>query len=304
VTANRSQPGYRIILLSLVLPLALFLSACTRNSVPLEQITAVPTGQEPTEAAPKPTFIPFEVAGTYGVIWIPSDERLEVHNPAGVAGSVVNELDYDARGIRLTGDSTGLGSSLWVEISTGLDQTGWVNFWNLTEDVSQDAFCGDERVYDLVGRAVDAIVTQDGDELASIANPRRGLAIRQEWWNPEVQFPPGQIASLFTSRESFDWGEQSGSEFHVNGSFPEVVLPLLQDVLQAGRQPVCNQIQSGVSSRPAEWPSAYQNLNFFTFFRPAPEKGNRYDWRAWALGFEYIKGEPYLTVMVHFHGDV
>ena len=284
--------------------MAILLAACTRSTVPVAQITPLGTEQNPTELPIEPTFIPFEVTGTYGVVWVASDEELDVHNPAGVAGSVVKRLDYDARGIHLTGNSTSLGSSLWVEITTDVDQTGWVNFWNLTEDVTSDIFCGDERVYAMVQQAVTAIAEQDGEELASLTNPQRGLMIRQEWWNPEVNFAPDLVSSIFSSRTSFDWGEQSGGEFHVNGTFPEVVLPLLQDLLQSDPQPVCDQIQSGVSSSPIEWPSEYQNLNFFTFFRPAPDKGNRYDWRSWGFGFEYIKGDPYLTVLVHFHGDV
>ena len=288
----------------LSLPIFL-LPACTRNTVPLAEVTrSAAIENSPTNVAPLPTFIPFEVTETYGVVWIASDDQLAVHNPAGVAGSIVQQLEFDARGIELTGNSTSLGSSLWVEISTTVDQTGWVNFWNLTEDVTTQAFCTDERTYDLAFRALDAIVNQDGIALASMANPQRGLTIRQEWWNPGVSFSSEQIGKIFEERDSYDWGEQSGGEFHVKGSFKDVVYPLLQDVLDTATTPICNDIPPGVSTTPAEWPSEYQNLHYYLFFRPAPDKGNPYDWRAWGFGFEYIKGIPHLTVLVHFHGDV
>jgi hypothetical protein len=289
---------------SLSVPLFL-LPACTRSSVPLAEVTkSAATESSPTDEAPQPTFIPFKVTDTFGVVWVARDDQLAVHNPAGVAGGIVQRLEYDARGIHLTGNSTSLGSSLWVEISTIVDQTGWVNFWNLTEDVTTEAFCADERAYDLAYRAVEALVNQDGLTLASMANSQRGLTVRQEWWNPGVSFSSEQIEKIFEERASFDWGEQSGGEFHVTGSFQDVIYPLLQDVLDTASTPICNEIPAGVSSTPAEWPSEYQNLHYYVFLRPAPEKGNRYDWRAWGFGFEYIKGVPHLTVLVHFHGDV
>jgi len=280
------------------------LSACTRSTVPIVQVTAIPTEGQSTVEASQPTYIPFEITDTFGVVWVPQDGQLDVHNPAGVAGSIVERFDYDATGIRLTGNTTSLGSSLWVEIQTAADQAGWVNFWNLTEDVTADAFCADERSYDLMRRAAEAILQQDGDALAGMINPERGLMIRQEWWNPEVNLNAEQIGSIFEDRTSYDWGEQSGGEFRTTGTFPGVILPLLKDVLEDVQQPTCGHIQYGVSSTPAEWPSEYRNLHYFGFSRPAPEKGNPYDWRAWGFGFEYIRGMPYLTVAVHFHGDV
>lgn len=284
--------------------LVVSLAACTRSSVPASQITPVPTNAAATPEPALPTFVPFEVTDTYGVVGIPREQQLEIHNPAGVAGTVVGRLDYDATGIQLTGVSTSLGSSLWVEIDTAQEQKGWVNFWNLTEDVNSEAFCADERAYDLIGRTVDAMLASDGDALASLVNPRRGLMIRQEWWNPEVILSQDDISSIFEDRQSYDWGEQSGGEFQVSGSFHDVILPLLKDVLESGSAPTCDWFESGVSSTPAEWPSEYENLHYYAFSRPAPDKGNRYDWRAWGFGIEYIRGAPYLTSLVHFHGDV
>jgi hypothetical protein len=287
-----------------IMLLVFALSGCTRSSVPASQVTPMPPHASATEEPARPTFVPFEVSDTYSVAWIAREQELEVHNPAGVAGTVVGRLDFDARGIQLTGLSTSLGSSLWVEIEAAAGQRGWVNFWNLTEDVASEAFCADERAYQLVRRTIDAILTSDGAALASLANPRRGLMIRQEWWNPEVNLSQQDLESIFEDRQSYDWGEQSGGEFRVTGSFPDVILPLLKDVLEAGSAPSCDWFESGVSSTPAEWPSEYENLHYYAFFRPAPEKGNRYDWRAWGFGIEYVRGIPYLTSLVHFHGDV
>ncbi len=293
---------YSLCLLLAIIILGLS-TGCTRSSIPVGEIELSPTpGEE--EAASIPTFVPFQAEGTFAVVLVPQDEQLIIRNPAGSAGSEVGALEYDAGSVRLTGNTTGLGSSLWVEVEIGQSQTGWVNSMNLTEEVPREVFCADARGVELISAAADAIQREDGTLLAQLVNPRRGLLVRLEWWNEAVTFPPEMIARVFADRTEYSWGEQRGGRFQVSGTVGEVVLPLLDDVLNQSPKMSCGELQIGVSSIEPEWPTEYSNLNYYLFFKAAPEGGNRYNWRSWAFGVEYIRDTPYITTLVHYHGDV
>jgi len=240
----------------------------------------------------------------YAVVGIPEGEVLYLRNPAGITGSIVEELVYDERGITATGNVTNLGSSIWMEIQTPDGSRGWVNSLNMTEDVSLEQFCEDARALMVLDNSLRSIQTQDGNLLSQIVNPRRGLVIRHDWWNPEVIVPAEKVSGIFDDRSEMEWGLMSGSEFKIQGSFQEIILPLLEDALLNSPVVVCGTVPSGTTSRPALWPTEYTSLNYFAIHRPAPEGGNPFDWRTWAFVFEYIDGEPFLTSVVHFHGDV
>ena len=110
----------------------LFLSSCTRTMVPMgTKIVALPTltTQPQFQVSPTPS-IEIET-DQYAVVWVTHEETLIIRKPAGISGTAVSELAYDQRGIKLTGSSTLLGSSTWVEIYTPAGGAGWVNSWNL-----------------------------------------------------------------------------------------------------------------------------------------------------------------------------
>jgi len=161
--------------------LGLTLAGCTRAIVPLSFVTRTPPGPTPAPTrTPGPTFIAISGNPTghpYAVVWVPAESSLPVQQPAGIPGLQVGTLAPDQRGIYLTGNSTLLGSSLWVEVlAPGL--AGWVNSWYLTEDVSPADFCTDPQVVALLDGFGEAILSRDGRALASMTSPRRGLAIR------------------------------------------------------------------------------------------------------------------------------
>ncbi|MGD2058650.1 MAG: hypothetical protein PVF85_14410 [Anaerolineales bacterium] len=280
----------------------MFIGACTRTTVPF-----LPEGPEdklPTEPPPAATLLgEFEQADYYSVVWVPEDASLKIHNPAGIAGTVIGELAYDQSGIRLTGGTTSLGSSQWVEIETQGGITGWVNEWNLTETVRMDPFCADGRIPGVLVQIIRAVEAQDGQMLADYVNPERGLIIRYDWWNPEVIIPYEQVPRLFEDRTQRDWGVISGGEFHIVGSFDELIRPLILETVE-NAEPKCDELPTGTTTRPAVWPGEYTTLHYRAFYRPAPQNGNPFNWRTWAFAFEYIGGRPYLTVMVQFHGDI
>jgi hypothetical protein len=246
----------------------------------------------------------FEPSGVYAVVGIAEGEVLALRNPAGITGTISKELAYDARGIEATGDVANLGSSIWMEIQAPDGSRGWVNSLNMTEEINQEQFCQDARAILVLDHSLHSIQTQDGDLLSQIANPRRGLIIRHDWWNPEVIVPADSVSGIFDGLSEMEWGLLSGGEFKIQGSFKDIILPLLEDTVLNSPVPVCGEVPSGTTSRPVLWPPEYTSLNYFAIHRPAPEGGNTFDWRTWAFVFEYIDGQPFLTSIIHFHGDV
>jgi hypothetical protein len=287
---------------------ALLLSACTRSSVPIPgQPTA--TAETPTETGPPPTpepiitIQPF-VEQTYAVVWVPGDQALTVRQPAGISSVGVASLPFDQTGLRLTGKTTLLGSSQWLEIHRPEGGTGWVNGWNLTEEVGQEVFCRDARVLDLLARLTQALTARDGRRLAELVSPRRGLIVRHDLWNPEVVYEVPAVAELFDKPAAQDWGVVRDSQVPIRGTFEEIITPRLEKVFNAAPEVACNHLGAGVSASEPGWPGEYRNLNYYSFYRRAPEPGNRLDWRTWAVGIEYVDGQPYVAVLLHFRGEI
>ncbi len=283
----------------------LLAAGCSRSAVPFT-LPPLPGTPEPTETVPPPTpTTPFGPAMgyDYAVVWVPAGGTLPVRQPAGIAGAQVGALEADQRGIRLTGNSTFLGSSTWVEIVTP-QARGWVNSWNLTQDVSPADFCADPRVQSLLDRFQQILRTRDGGALLEVVSPRRGLVVRTSWWNVEVLIGREQVPRLFVSSEEWDWGEGEAAGVTVRGPFRDVVLPQLQDVFDSQPEVTCNSLRTGATERNPRWPAEYTNLNFYAFYRPDPFPGSRYNWRTWVVGVEYVEGEPYIAVLVLYRGEI
>lgn len=287
----------------------LLLASCRQSLVPLPT-QPLPPSPEPTATEfvdpsplPQPT-IPTSAEFAYAVMGVTSEGPLQVRQPAGITSMAVGSLAADQRGILVTGRSTLLGSSTWVEISLPLGGTGWVNAWNLTEDVAPELFCADARVPDLVNRFILAVQDRDGSQLAQLISPRRGLFIRHDWWNPEVIFDAESIGSIFQDPTERAWGVNRDSELAISGPFREVILPSLDDVFSVAPEMGCNQLELGTTSQPAEWPTEYTNLNYLSFYRPAPIPGNARNWRTWALGIEFAEGQPYLAYLIQYRGEI
>ncbi len=289
----------------------LAVAACTRTLVPVTAIvnpTISATTAPPTIIVePGPTLRPTEPISAglaYAVTWVPGGETLAVRQPAGTSGSMIDELSSDQRGIQLTGNSTPLGSSLWVEILRSGGGSGWVNSWNLTEAVSASDFCADPRVEELIERVRTAVEERDGAALAELINPRRGLVIRLDWWNPDVVIPYTAVTNLLTSPTIVEWGIEQESGKPVEGTFREMILPGLDDVLEAESTIACDSLNAGRTARSVQWPDEFTNINFYSFFRPPNVPGNELSWRAWALGIEYVGGEPFLSLLVQYRAEI
>lgn len=287
--------------------LGLTLAGCTRAIVPLSFVTRTPPGPTPAPTrTPGPTFIAISGNPTghpYAVVWVPAESSLPVQQPAGIPGLQVGTLAPDQRGIYLTGNSTLLGSSLWVEVlAPGL--AGWVNSWYLTEDVSPADFCTDPQVVALLDGFGEAILSRDGRALASMTSPRRGLAIRYDWWNPEIILPPQDLQGIYHNETSIHWGASDTPGSPVEGTFDQVVSPLLEDVFGAESEVTCNSLRTGTTSREVRWPGEYATLNFYAFHRPGGDPGSQLTWHTWAVGIEYVDGRPCVTVLVHYRAEI
>jgi hypothetical protein len=291
-----------LLALSLV---SLTLTACTRSSVPVSSVGTLPV-PETEQVTEIPVSTPENDKGgvTYAVVWVAEDATLNVRKPAGISGSVVGQLAHNQRGVQLTGPSSLLGSSRWVEIEMSGGGNGWVNAWNLTEDVSAVEFCADPQVLPLLEAVVSALVSQDGETLASLVNPQRGLILLHDWWNPEVIVSASAVKNIFTDLTEVDWGFLSGTEFPIRGSFRQVIVPQLEDVFTGAPEITCNVLTTGVTSRSMIWPGVYENMNYYAFHRPVREGGNKFDWRTWVMGIEYVGGKPFLSMLVQYRGDI
>jgi hypothetical protein len=296
-------PSTRFVLVAAIFSATIALGGCTRALVPLGT-TPIPltiTTAEVTQAAE--WIIPSGDI-TFSVFGLAPDAHLIVRQPAGIAGTIVAELPADLRRVDLTGQATPLGSSTWVEIAVPSGGTGWVNLWNLTEDIEPRAFCQDPRVPALADSFFAALRDRSGEALARTISPRRGLVLRHDWWNPEVLIPLPEVEDLMQRTEKVEWGVQRGSEAPIVGSFRDRMLPELDMLLAGTPQEACNQLLSGSTSTAAEWPAEYARMNFLSYHVPAPESGTRFNWRSWAIGVEYVDGVPFVAILIRYQGDL
>lgn len=297
----RTDQGLIVVLLAM--------SACREAVVPLP----TPTLSEQEQSASSPTSAPLTVTQPtaissgqvpYAVAWVGDGGPLAVRQPAGITSMAVAALAADQRGLTTTGKTTQMGSSTWVEINLPEGGKGWIREWNLTEDVPSSAFCGDARVADLANQFIIAVKERDGTKLSAIVSPKRGLIIRHDWWNPEVNIGYSSVSGFFLDPTPITWGINRDSELVIDGTIREVILPQLEDVFAIAPELTCNALGAGSTARDATWPSDYSNLNYISFYRAAPDPGSQLNWRTWALGFEYLNGQPYLTLLIQYRGEI
>jgi hypothetical protein len=292
-----------------LLALVMLLGACRQSVVPLPTPSAPPVGNSvpsPTDAPtiePEPTVILLAEV-PYAVAWVPELVPLAVRQPAGITSMAVASLASDQRGLTVTGKTTQMGSSTWVEINLPEGGKGWVNGWNITEDVLGSSFCADPRIPELANQFILAIKERDGGKLSDLVSPKRGLIVRHDWWNPEVRIGFSSVPSVFLDPSPQIWGVNRDSELAIGGTFREVILPQLEDVFSVAPEFHCGELGVGSTAQDAIWPSDYANMNYISFHRAAPEPGSQLNWRTWALGIEYLDGVPYLTLLVQYRGEI
>jgi hypothetical protein len=306
---TRKQAWFTAVSSLLTIHLVLFLTACTRSSVPIPTPadTSTPEVVPTPENTATPEYVIWEAMSAesmYAVVWVSSEENLPVRQSAGISGTVVDTLPANQRQFLLTGNSSMLGSSLWVEIERPNGGAGWVNAWFLTEDVQADVFCEDVRVLDLLAEFRQAVLDQDGNRLGNVLSPKRDLVLRHNWWNPEIKIETKDIPRIFLSLEVYDWGMDRSNDTPIVGTFSEVFSPRFSKLFGDQLEISCNTLEAGDTAGEVFWPEEFQNLNFYSLYRPAMDPGSRLDWITWVFGIEYVRGEPFIAVMIQYIGEI
>lgn len=239
------------------------------------------------------------------VILVAEGDVLDVRSGAGGSYALVAGLQPHTTGLIPTGNAAPSSGERWVQVQLPDAGVGWVNAYFTTEHVGGVAFCDDPRVDGLLGELRAAVQERNGPALAALVSPHHGLVLRRHWWNPEVRYTSGEVASIFTTDARRDWGTADGTGFPIAGSFDDVALPLF-DQLYAGKVTRhCNDIESGSGSSAGYriWPFEYANINYYALYRAAAP-GDELNWNTWAVGVEYVDGEPYVAFLVHYQWEI
>jgi hypothetical protein len=239
----------------------------------------------------------------YRVAFVLSDDVLNVRSRAGVENPKVAGLAPNTRGVVIMGAGQQVGPSFWVPIQVD-DVAGWVNSRFLTTQVESEVFCQDPQIQAIVQNLTTAVQNRDGQALARLVHPQRGLRLRHDWWNNEVKLVGGEVSRVFNDPTVRDWGQADGSGQPITGSFSDVMLPLLDEDLVGATQAACGEILGGGTAGVLRLPTEYEAVNFHTLYRPAPGEDAFGDWGSWVIGIEYWDGHPYLSFLVHYAWEI
>ena len=277
---------------------------------PTKGVATVTPGVPPTSIAPTPTFestptqpvgvIPGTPNGPYGVILIAPGDVLSIHTGAGAGYPISGSFPSTATNVMRTGQSSMVGSDLWVQVQNQGGGIGWVNSKFLTEYATSTSFCGDSRVNTMLTNFGTAISTTNGELLSALVSPAHGMTVYL-WRNgiPHT-FKPSDARWVFNSTYSHNWGTAPASGLDTRGSFHEKVLPWLQEVFNnAGKTLTCNSLGSAAQYGTNPWPLEYTNFNFYTVYKPGTP-GIDLDFRYWLVGVEYYQGQPFVFALIHF----
>jgi len=259
----------------------------------------------PTEDVEPATAVPtvdIDIEVTYRVIHVDENDILNVRSGPGIENGVVASLEPGSGGVRIVGFGQIVGDSTWVPINVN-ETSSWVNSRFLTEEIPSDEFCNDPETAALLDQLKTAIQNRDGEALAAISNPERGLRFRRYWWSEGVRFENQQINNLFNLTQSYFWGVADGSGEDINGSFSEIMLPLLERDLLEATEIGCNEILSGGTAGIIQPPPRYEGANYYSLYRPAsPEQ--ELDWGSWVIGIERWQGTYFVSFLVHYQWEI
>lgn len=256
-----------------------------------------PTGIVSTVPAGTAQAVSCPATGTMGVVLVSPDEVLNIRSGPGVTNDIEGIYSSNETDIALSGASEIVDGSRWVQVCVEGEAVGWVNATYLTEVVPTGQFCGDTRVNALLDKLQAAFANSDGQTFASLVSPVHGVDV---WlWNSgvPVNFDVEHARFAFTSDFVNDWGTHPASGIETSGTFPELILPELQDTFVASAERRCN--DGDISSYGNTWPAEYANINFYQVYRPG-SPGVELDWNAFLVGVEYVNGQPYLFSLIHF----
>lgn len=163
---------------------------------------------------------------------------------------------------------------------------------------STPRFCDDSKPLELIGRFKAAILDSDGALLASVVSPDQGMDARLFRNGRVVNYDRAHAAALFDSSFQVNWGAAPGSGLDTKGSFRELIVPDLLDVLDKDYALTCNQVQVGGTTYEAAWP--YPGVDFYSLYVAGSAEYGALDWHTWLLGMAYTGAEPFLTAIAQF----
>jgi len=283
----------------------------TQSPTTLFRILSPPPGgptSEPTVEIPTvtgtillpPTVPP--IAYVYAVVLAHEGGTLEAHVSADSGSASAGSLAWDAVDLQGTGNVSVIGGDAWVDLNLPGGGTGWVERINLTEYVPSETFCTDPGPLALFPAMGMAVNTSNGSELAALVSPVHGVAVGYIHGGPPRVYAPAELASIFTSTESVNWGLGPGSGLPVMGTFNDLVRPDLVNVLGGAYTPYCNTIQLGGASYSVQWPAEWKNINFYSLYKPGPA-GQEAAWMTWLVGVDYIDGLPYIFSLSRYNWE-
>jgi hypothetical protein len=271
----------------------------TNTRVPVTSPTVI-------EASPKPG----SPSGPYAVILVAEGDVLNIRLGPGPAYAVAGIFTSTQTGIMRTGPSMKVGDNLWVEVQNPAGGNGWVNSAYLTETVATAAFCADTGINALLTAFSNAIRTSDGAALGPLASPavhkdldgnsRTGVDVRLYRYANSVVFDQDHFRYVFESTYKHNWGSGPSGMDDI-GSFHQIILPLLVDVLTGSPVLTCNAaVHTSGLFQP--WPYEYTNINFYEYFRPGTP-GVDLDYNTFIIGVEYVQDQPYLFALIHYEWE-
>jgi spore germination protein GerM len=231
------------------------------------------------------------------VVLVVSDDVLNVRSGAGVDNPIIGMLEPGVV-VRLTGDDTRVGSSVWVAIGVP-GGTGWVNARYLGAEVNAVEFESDQAVIELLDRMAD-IMADEGDLSEVVSN--RGLYVAHN--APPILFEVDLLDRIMTDATTYKWGSAAlaaDSPELPSRTFAEAVgerfVSAYDDVDTSIR---FNEAELGGNGIPAEFviPFELRGFNFVSVYDSGDEEQYEgLDWTAWYVSIDYEGGEPVVVGM-------
>jgi len=159
-------------------------------------------------------------------------------------------------------------------------------------------FCEDQAPRALLTQFKSAILDSDGALLASLVSPDHGMDAYLFRDGRVVNYDREHAAALFESSFAVNWGMAPGSGLETVGSFQELLVPDLLNVLTKDYLVACNEIRVGGATYTAAWP--YAGINFYSLYFPGTPAVDGLDWHTWLLGMHSVGSRPYLYAIMQF----
>lgn len=268
---------------------------------PTAAATAAPPTHTPTATAttlPSPTPISSS-APSYAVVFVQSNDSLNVRSGPGVGFSIVGTLPPTANDVQIIGTGQLVSGSTWVPVQRGT-LSGWVNGRFLTEVVPSQTFCNEPAITQLLDQLKTAVANRDDALFAQLIHPERGLRVRLLWHEAETRL---DNQNLLSDPTSYNWGIAAGSGEAIIGSPGAILLPQLETDLLTAIEVGCNELLHGSTAGFVRLPDEYAPINFYTFYRPGSDEFAGLNWGSWAVGLEKWQGRFYLSTLVHFQWE-